>query len=85
MQPQPKNIPSYGLGLGHKFYIRLIDKVYRKCIKVKPPIIILEAIMATKKKLIPKFVAWITTSKGEKIYAKDYGKKCFVIWIESNN
>lgn len=26
------------------------------------------------------FRAW-TTINGEKVYAKDYGKKCFKIWV----
>lgn len=27
------------------------------------------------------FRAWITTKDGEKIYAKNYGKRAFRIWI----
>ncbi len=27
------------------------------------------------------FRAWITTKDGTKIYAKDYGKRAFRIWI----
>ena len=29
------------------------------------------------------FRAWITTKNGNKIYAKDYGKRAFRIWIGS--
>lgn len=28
------------------------------------------------------FRAWITTKNGNRIYAKDYGKKAFRIWVE---
>lgn len=31
------------------------------------------------------FRAWITTKDGTKIYAKDYGKKAFKIWIDPNS
>lgn len=28
------------------------------------------------------FVAWTTTRDGERIYAKDYGKRAFRIWVD---
>ena len=30
------------------------------------------------------FRTWITTKDGTRIYAKDYGKKAFRIWIDSD-
>ena len=30
------------------------------------------------------FRAWTTTKDGTKIYAKDYGKKAFKIWVDNN-
>lgn len=29
------------------------------------------------------FRAWMTTRDGERIYAKNYGKKAFRIWVDS--
>lgn len=29
------------------------------------------------------FRAWITTKDGTRIYAKNYGKKAFKIWVDS--
>lgn len=31
------------------------------------------------------FRPWITTKGGTKIYAKDYGKKAFKIWVDPNS
>jgi hypothetical protein len=31
------------------------------------------------------FRAWITTKNGTRIYAKNYGKKAFLIWIGPEN
>lgn len=31
------------------------------------------------------FRPWITTKNGEKIYAKDYGKRAFRIWVDSGS
>lgn len=31
------------------------------------------------------FRTWTTTRDGERIYAKDYGKRAFRIWIDSKN
>lgn len=28
------------------------------------------------------FRTWVTTKSGERIYAKDYGKRAFRIWIK---
>lgn len=28
------------------------------------------------------FRAWVTTKSGERIYARDYGKRAFRIWVE---
>ncbi len=31
------------------------------------------------------FRAWITTKDGVRIYAKDYGKRAFKIWIDKKS
>lgn len=31
------------------------------------------------------YTAFITTKDGQKLYAKDYGKKAFRIWVDDND
>ncbi len=31
------------------------------------------------------FRAWITTKDGARIYAKDYGKRAFKIWVDKKD
>lgn len=31
------------------------------------------------------FRAWITTKDGERIYARDYGKRAFRIWVDGKS
>ena len=54
---------------------------FRSHLKCNTLVILLQVKIAKESDFMYIFRTWITTKDGEKIYAKNYGKRAFRIWV----